>query len=309
MQCAPVLERMHIHPKPHPRQLIHEGTLSLEYTESGGPSRSPNRTGLTREHLVEERLGLVLVGLLGQGELAYQDLTCLSQHPLLAGRKAALLVPAPQIPDDLGNLVHVAGRELFQVGLVPTRPVRGLLGVRRAKHLEHALKPFGTYHVPYPDELRVVRGNPNGQIALVDLQDQIGLLLALDRASFDGFDASSPMVRVNDGIADLKRHLASTPSAEGYLTTAWTTDKMPVLANMQVNTLISSTRKKLSGHLRRSARGLARSARPPVSIARAREQRTWSSTSPLAVPPQSTRGSALSSEIVSRGVTRAASGS
>jgi hypothetical protein len=52
------------------------------------------------------------------------------------------------------------------------------------------------------------------------------------------------MVRVNDGIADLKRHLASTPSAEGYLTTPWTTDKMPVLANMQVNTPISSTRKK-----------------------------------------------------------------
>src|SRR6202044_1833863 len=117
------------------------------------------------------------------------------------------------------------------------------------------LKPFGTYYVPYPDEFRVVRGNPNGQVALVDLQDQIGLLLALDRASFDGFDASSPMVRVNDGIADSKRHLASTPSAERYLTTSWTTDKMPVLANMQVNTPISSARKKLSGHLRRSAPG------------------------------------------------------
>src|SRR6202044_1152610 len=152
------------------------------------------------------------------------------------------------------------------------------------------LKPFGTYYVPYPDEFRVVRGNPNGQVALVDLQDQIGLLLALDRASFDGFDASSPMVRVNDGIADLKRHLASTPSAEGYLTTSWTTDKMPALANMQVNTPISSTRKKPSGHPRRSARVLACSSRPPVSIARARESRSWSSTSPLAVGLQSTRG-------------------
>src|SRR5580692_8744372 len=239
MQRAPVLERVHVHPKSHPRQLIHRGSLS----------------GLTREYLVEESLGLVLVGLLSQGELAHQDLTCLRQHPLLAGRKTALLVPAPQVPDDFGNLVHVAGGELFEVGLVPTRPVRGLLGVWRAKHLEHPLKPFGTHYVPHPDQLRVVRGNPDGQVALVDLQDQIGLLLALDRASFDGFDASSPMVRVNDGIADLKRHLASTPSAEGYLTTAWTTDKMPVLANMQVNTPISSTRKKLSGHLRRSARG------------------------------------------------------
>jgi hypothetical protein len=34
-------------------------------------------------------------------------------------------------------------------------------------------------------------------------------------------------VGVYDGIADLKRHLASTPSAEGYLTTAQTPDKMP----------------------------------------------------------------------------------
>jgi hypothetical protein len=50
------------------------------------------------------------------------------------------------------------------------------------------------------------------------------------------------MVGVYDGIADLKRHLASTPSAEGYLTTVWTTDKMPLLANMQVNTPISSIR-------------------------------------------------------------------
>jgi hypothetical protein len=50
------------------------------------------------------------------------------------------------------------------------------------------------------------------------------------------------MMGVNDGIADLKRHLASTPSAEGYLTTAETLDKMPWLANMQVNTPISSIR-------------------------------------------------------------------
>jgi hypothetical protein len=50
------------------------------------------------------------------------------------------------------------------------------------------------------------------------------------------------MMGVNDGIADLKRHLASTPSTEGYLTTARACDKTSLLANMQVNTLISSTR-------------------------------------------------------------------
>src|SRR5580692_12406921 len=87
-------------------------------------------TASGREDLVEKRLGLVLVGLLRERELADEDLPGLGEHPLLAGREAALLVPAPQVPDYLGNLVHVTGGELLQVGLVPTRPVRGLLGVR-----------------------------------------------------------------------------------------------------------------------------------------------------------------------------------
>ncbi len=90
--------------------------------------------------------------------------------------------------------------------------------MRRTEHLEHP-QPFLSHHVPHTDKFRVVRGYPYGQVTLVDLQDQIDLILALDRASLDGFDASCPMVGINDGIADLKRHLASTPSAEGYLTT------------------------------------------------------------------------------------------
>src|SRR6202034_239853 len=50
-----------------------------------------------REDLVEQRLGLVLVGLLGQGKLADEDLPCLGEHALLPGRQTALPVPAPQI--------------------------------------------------------------------------------------------------------------------------------------------------------------------------------------------------------------------
>ena len=37
------------------------------------------------EDLVEQRLGLVLVGLLGKRELADEDLPGLGEHPLLAG--------------------------------------------------------------------------------------------------------------------------------------------------------------------------------------------------------------------------------
>src|SRR5215469_4652376 len=61
-----------------------------------------------REDLVEQRLGLVLVRLLGECQLADEDLPRLREHPLLAGGQAALAVTAPEIADDLGDLVHVA---------------------------------------------------------------------------------------------------------------------------------------------------------------------------------------------------------
>ena len=38
---------------------------------------------------------------------------------MMAGGQTALLVPAPEVPDYLGDLVHVTGGELLQVGLVP----------------------------------------------------------------------------------------------------------------------------------------------------------------------------------------------
>src|SRR6266567_6100828 len=85
-------------------------------TALGGPT-------LGSEDLVEQGLGLVLVGLLGQRQLAHQDLPRLGEHALLARGQAAFLVPPPQVPNDLGDLVHVTGSELLQVGLVPPGPV------------------------------------------------------------------------------------------------------------------------------------------------------------------------------------------
>jgi hypothetical protein len=63
------------------------------------------------------------------------------------------------------------------------------------------------------------------------------------------------MVGVYDGIADLKRHLASTPSAEGHLITARTAEELPVHANMQVKTLISSAQKVRSNVVRLALAG------------------------------------------------------
>src|SRR5258707_12798963 len=169
------------------------------------------------EDLVEQRFGLVLVGLLGQGELADQDLPGLGEHAFLPRRKTALPVPAPQIPDYLGHLVHVARGELLQVGLVPAGPVRRLLGVRGAQHLEHSLKPFLPDYVPDAHKLGIVRRNTHSQVTLVDLQYEVASILTLDRACLDLLDPSSPMVGVDDCVADLERHVARTPSAEAML--------------------------------------------------------------------------------------------
>src|SRR5689334_13573220 len=184
-------------------------------------------TALGGKNLVEESLGLVLVGLLGQGQLAHQDLARLGEHALLARGQPALPVPPPQVTNDLGDLVHVTRRELLQVGLVTPRPVGRLFRMRRAEHLEHPLKPFGAYDVTNAYQLGIVCGDTHSQVALVDLEHQIGSILALYGASLDRFDASSPVMGIDDGIADLERHVASTPSAEDHLTTSDGADKTP----------------------------------------------------------------------------------
>src|ERR1700735_4111194 len=195
-----------------------EGVHICAHSDPGQPAhhmRAAARSG--GEDLVEQRLSLVLVGLLSQCELADQDLPCLGQHALLARRQATLPVPAPQIADDLGYLVHVARGELLKVGLVPSRPVGRFLGVRGAKHLEHLFQPFLPDNVPYAYQLRIVSGNAYGQVTLVDLENEVRLVLTLDRTGLDLFDASSPMVGVDDRVADLKSHVAHTPSAKAML--------------------------------------------------------------------------------------------
>src|SRR5262249_5396063 len=102
-----------------------------------------------REDLVEQRLGLVLVRLLRERQLADEDLPGLREHALLAGGQAALAVTSPQIADDLSDLVHVAGRQLLQVRLVPARPVGRLLGVRGTQDLEYPLKAFLPDNIPH----------------------------------------------------------------------------------------------------------------------------------------------------------------
>src|SRR5580700_5660099 len=175
-------------------------TLATVVTKRVG--QGTRRSG--SENLVEQGLGLVLVGLLRQGELADQYLPGLRQHPLLAGGQAALTITAPQIPYHLGNLVDVARGELLQVGLVPAGPVSRLFRIRGAQYLEDALQTFLPDHVPDTDKLGIVRGNTHRQVALVDLEHEVDLIFTLDSTGFDFLDPSSPMMGVDDGVADLE---------------------------------------------------------------------------------------------------------
>src|SRR6266702_3122581 len=114
---------------------------------------SPDRVRASgREDLVEQRLGLVLVGLLGERELADEDLPGLREHALLAGRQAALAVTTPEVTDNLGDLVHVTGCEFLEVGLVPARPVGRLLGIRGPQDLEDPFESFLPDTIPYTNQ-------------------------------------------------------------------------------------------------------------------------------------------------------------
>src|SRR5699024_4558378 len=122
-------------------------------TAAGDEGRGTGWPTSGGEDLVEDGLGAGLVGLLGQGELGDQDLPRLGQHPLLPGGEPAVLIAAPQVAHDLGDLLHVTGGELLDVGLVTAGPVGGLLGVGLAQHLEDLLEALLVHDVAHADEV------------------------------------------------------------------------------------------------------------------------------------------------------------
>src|SRR5262249_58848774 len=106
---------------------------------------------------------------------------------------------------------------VLELRLRPARPGGRLLGIRRAQDLEYSLKAFLPDYIPYTDKFRVVCWNPHRQVTLIDLENEVGPILALDRTDLDFLDPSSPMVRIDDGVADLESHVARTPSAAPIL--------------------------------------------------------------------------------------------
>ena len=151
----------------------------------------------------------------GQGQLADEDLAGLAQHALLAGGQAAVLVAAPQVTDDLGDLVNVTGGETLLVGLVAAGPVAGLLHIRLAQDAEDLLQALLADDVTDADKLGVLGRDADDEVGLVDLLDQVLQLLPSHHAMLDVGDLGGTVVRVDDDVPDLEIHSHSLLRAVG----------------------------------------------------------------------------------------------
>src|SRR5699024_9897690 len=150
----------------------------------------------------EELGGLLLVNALGEGKLADEDLAGLAQHALLARGQAAILVAAPQVTDDFGDLVDVAGAQALLVGLVTAGPVAGLLHVGFAQDGENLPQPVLSHDVADADQLSVLRGDLNVQVTLQNLEDEVLNDFAVQFPFNNLLNFRVPVVRVDDGIVD-----------------------------------------------------------------------------------------------------------
>src|SRR5690606_20306377 len=90
----------------------------------------------------------------------------------------------------------------------------GLLDGGCAQHLEDLVQPGLPDDVTHTDELGIVGGDADGQVALSDLEHEVDLVLALDGPGLDRLDERGTVVRVDDGLSDLERHVCLTPLAD-----------------------------------------------------------------------------------------------
>src|SRR5680860_221306 len=97
--------------------------------------------------------------------------------------------------------------KLLEVGLVTARPVGRLLGVRCTQDVEDTLQALRANDVADTHEIAVLGGHLDGQIALGNLEHQVDLFLAPDGASPHLFNQSRTVVRVNNRLANLERHV------------------------------------------------------------------------------------------------------
>ena len=111
---------------------------------------------------------------------------------------------------NFGDLVDIAGGDLFDVQLVTARPVHLFLDDRGPQDAEH-LGHFGCGDdVTHTDLLGIVHGNVDDQtIGREYGQLQIFARHSLDRPLGNGLHLRCTMTRIDDHIADFVRHVPS----------------------------------------------------------------------------------------------------
>jgi len=173
------------------------------------------------ENLVEQDLSLVLLDALSESELGDQDLPSLGKHALLTGGKPTLTFAAPEVANNLGHLQHIAGVKLLEIGLIPTRPIGRLLGMRRTKNAEDSFQTVSVNNIPDPYKVQVACRYANDKIGLTNnSQYQIELVLTLDLAGFDVLDDGGSVIGVDHRFSDCKGHIVLNPFRATKFSTA-----------------------------------------------------------------------------------------
>src|SRR5439155_17942970 len=115
-----------------------------------------------------------------------------------------------EVPDDLGDLLDVAGAKLLGVRLESTRPVVRAVGhLRLAEDAENLFDLFLTDEVPDADLFDRGGRNHQREVTFVELQNEIALLRAKDFFVLDLLDRGDPVLWINNLVAHLVTLTAS----------------------------------------------------------------------------------------------------
>lgn len=128
------------------------------------------RVGLGSENLVENDAGLLFIRTLGESEFGDEDLLGFGQHSLLARRQSTVKITTVKVTNDFCHLDDITGSKLFNIGLVTTGPVGWFFGVWLTEDIENSIKTGGIDYVAYANQVHILCGNPNSQVALGNLQ-------------------------------------------------------------------------------------------------------------------------------------------
>jgi hypothetical protein len=114
-----------------------------------------------------------------------------------------LLLANRKVANDLGELEDIAGLDLLAVVLEAPVPVLGHLADVVAEDRQHLLDVVLPDHAPQPRLVGVAARDHHRHVVVKDLDRQVLALLAEHLLHLLLEDLSSPMMRVDDLVADL----------------------------------------------------------------------------------------------------------